>query len=142
MIPLGGAAAGPGWGSLGRDGPWREYVQQARAAATALERFAPDVVIAVDWHGAEAAAAAAGARGASPRVLLSYRVFSRADSASDADFYRDRERRAVSDADVTVALGKADAGALTALGATRAEVLILNHHPASLPSSSTHSLAQ
>jgi len=105
---------------------WAEFIAGAGAphVVAAVAGFAPDVLLAVDWHGAAAAAAlrAALPSPAIPIVYLNFRVFSTstplfASHPADAAFYRAMERAALAASHLTLALCRRDALALFALAA-------------------------
>lgn len=126
------------WGRLDRGSGWASFRDQAASPAVAatVAAFAPDVVVAVDWHGAHAweglcgalralaaapgSSAPAAARAAACRcVYLNFRVYCTstglAATADDLRFFRSQERAAMRLAACTVALCRVDALALAAL---------------------------
>eukprot|EP00038_Savillea_parva_P015508 m.220578 g.220578 ORF g.220578 m.220578 type:complete len:459 (+) comp31226_c0_seq1:232-1608(+) len=131
------------WGSLRMDGPWEAFATGASAPSVvaAIRAFQPDAILAVDWHGAEAAtrilrqlattdgtAALTDAATAPvlrpPIVLLNYRVFSQDDDSTAAVALRDMEVRSVNAAAGVIALSYVDEAKLRALGATRTATLL------------------
>lgn len=129
------------WGRLDRESDWASLRDQAStpAVAAAVASFRPDVVAAVDWHGARAwaglrgallaaaaaptgpSAAAAAQAAACKVVYLNFRVYctSAGLAAKDSDlaFFRAQELAAMRVSACTVALCRTDALALAALAA-------------------------
>ena len=98
---------------------WSALAAGAGSVAAAVAEFAPDVALLVDWHGANAfaaAVAAAPALSSVRTVYLCFRVYAASAAfAREAAFYRAAERRAVRCSDSVVALCRADAASLLAL---------------------------
>ena len=126
------------WGSLQVDGPWQEFADGFERDAThaildAVRRFAPDAVLAVDWHGYEAAQrlsvfmhsgddpTRAHTASSVPIIALNYRVFSRESTTPRR--VRELEARAAREAAVTVALSSPDEKELRLLGAVETTVV-------------------
>eukprot|EP00035_Acanthoeca_spectabilis_P023794 m.450983 g.450983 ORF g.450983 m.450983 type:complete len:427 (+) comp20080_c0_seq1:327-1607(+) len=108
------------WGSLRDDGPWEAFASGAteQGIVSAIHQFNPDAILAVDWHGYEAATRyrlkeSPGAQ--RPILLLNYRVFSK-DEVVDG-VLRQMEARSAQGAAGAVALNFADEQALRELGA-------------------------
>jgi hypothetical protein len=120
------------WGSLQADGPWESFadnVERDARVVDAVRRFAPDAVLAVDWHGYEAARRILPALSTTTRddgslppvIALNYRVFSR--ESTTPDVVRELEARAAREAAVTVALSTPDEAELRGLGAVNTAVV-------------------
>lgn len=98
------------WGSLQIDGPWQEFADGLELdpkVVDAVRRFAPDAVLAVDWHGHEAARRLLAHSGDDPTaqsapplpiIALNYRVFSRESTTPPR--VRELEARAAREAAV------------------------------------------
>ena len=129
----------PVWRKLDRASAWQQFAAAAAAEhADAVARFAPDVVLGVDWTGLppllELRRAGAVQPPTVPFVYLNFRVHAASTgiSAEDARFYEQRESEALHAATVSVALCRADAALLRAMpshaagGREEGDVLVLS----------------
>eukprot|EP00936_MAST-01D_sp_MAST-1D-sp1_P001613 g1613.t1 len=112
----------PIWRKLDRASAWEQFAGAAAAEhADAIARFAPDVVLGVDWTGfpplLELRRTGALRPPMAPFVYLNFRVHAASTgiSAEDAKFYEQHESAALDAASVSVALCRADADLLRAM---------------------------
>lgn len=104
----------PTWHRLDKWSSWREFASNASAFAATIQKFDPELVVAVDWTGVEAARQfLTGTRGPVPLVFFNFRVFHRNsnldDETAECKFYLEQERAAVLRATKTIALCQQDA---------------------------------
>ena len=122
----------PTWRRLDRACAWRAFARGVRAARERIAALSPDLVIAIDWHGAAAAAALAPRP---PVAYFNFRVYSANSGADivakdaaaagddqdedegeeDGAFYARREREALALASSALALCENDAAMLRRL---------------------------
>ena len=107
-----------GWRRLNDKSGWQEYWVGAAMLGPQAVEWAPEAVIAVDWTGAGAwrgMKAAWTNGGAPPLCYVNFRVYSSGVPPEAAAWYDEKEKDALAEANLVVALSPADQKSLTTL---------------------------